>query len=239
VTLNPKHDPSCRLCLSFGEPSGSVAYDQSLYGNHGTIVGAARIRAWPQFGIYCDGVDDYVSIPLRFVNLYSEWTLCVWLKWRYRYPESYRFALANGLWLNSGFVVLLDKIYDRMFWEIYDDALGRRNVALFTATGRWFFATVTFKTYTALRVYYDGALKGENADVSVIRPTTYDFVLGAQGDGSVFGAVDIGEVRVYDRVLSDSEIRTLYVYGKQRLRQPRAPAFRKRLWKRLWPTVRV
>ena len=38
MTLNPKLDSSCVLALSFGEESGNTAYDQSQYGNDGTIL---------------------------------------------------------------------------------------------------------------------------------------------------------------------------------------------------------
>jgi len=48
------------LWLDFLEPSGSVAYDKSGYGNHGTIYGAQRVRALGRYGLEFDGVDDYV-----------------------------------------------------------------------------------------------------------------------------------------------------------------------------------
>jgi len=53
----------CVLWLDFLEPSGSVAYDKSGYGNHGTIHGAQRVRSLGRWGLEFDGVDDYVEVP--------------------------------------------------------------------------------------------------------------------------------------------------------------------------------
>jgi len=56
------------LDLPFDEGEGSVAYDQSLYGNNGTIYGATWTRGRSGWALDFDGTDDYVEIPDGIIN---------------------------------------------------------------------------------------------------------------------------------------------------------------------------
>ncbi|MBW2673702.1 MAG: PQQ-binding-like beta-propeller repeat protein, partial [Deltaproteobacteria bacterium] len=73
-----------RLHLPFDEGSGSTVYDQSLYGNDGTIYGATWTRGRYGYALSFDGVDDDVNAGtvLNFSGK-QPFTIVVWIKPEY------------------------------------------------------------------------------------------------------------------------------------------------------------
>ncbi|MBW2649065.1 MAG: hypothetical protein JRC53_04520, partial [Deltaproteobacteria bacterium] len=80
------------LDLPFDEGSGSVAYDQSLYGNDGTINGATWTRGRYGYALEFDGEDDYVEIPNTEILNLPAFAVSVWVK----FP-----TLPTGWWTNK------------------------------------------------------------------------------------------------------------------------------------------
>jgi hypothetical protein len=239
MTLNPKLDPSCVLCLPFGEESGSTAYDQSLYGNHGTIYGATRVLGKIGKALSFDGIDDYGAVPISpLFNMYGKsYSVLFWL-YTLDITTSWQGLVTPSAWSCFPYIHLHpNRIY------AYEAKADGTYVTL------WSHALLP---YLSLNTWYHVAVV---RDLSV--NTYYLYVNAKLGDYEVNTAPDrnlnislnmgympfkglLDEVRVYNnRALSAKEILEHYVYGVQNLRRPRFPEFRKELRRELWPAAVV
>lgn len=68
------------LVLRFDEGSGTIAKDESGYGNDGTIYGATWIDGISGKALAFDGVDDYVEIPDDGSLYFNDFTFTFWAK---------------------------------------------------------------------------------------------------------------------------------------------------------------
>lgn len=208
------------LDLPFDEGSGSIAYDQSLYGNDGTINGATWVRGRYGYALEFDGTDDYVKVlDSASLNITSGGiTVAAWvyptktdaaqyIVEKYSASAGFRlFIRAANIW-GYGFVGDLDTI----------DASGNE-----VDFNTWNFVVITYdyNTKTA-RIYVNGELQGETTkDVGIIDTSGLDLYIGSSDGGSLFFGGIIDEVRIYARALTEEEIRELYE-GRPTLRVDR------------------
>jgi len=197
------------LWLKFNEGSGNIAYDSSFYNNHGTIHGAQWVEGRFKSALRFDGIDDYVNCgDIDAVDGVREITVTAWAKWGgaaggligprefHRKQNVYAFGggwkdhkakfwIYDGVWKNSG-----DSITD------IDD-------------GNWhFIAGVYDGEY--LRVYVDGV---EESSVYIGSTTLYannePVIIGSSRGRAEFWNGIIDEVRIYNRALSEEEIKML------------------------------
>ncbi len=199
---------------NFDEGSGEAAYDGSGHGNDGTVFGATWTTGISGAALHFNGVDDYVRIgPSAILEADSFLTISVWLlpigpgsnpTWggiivnkegEYevnRLPNgTIAWALANSdpgwTWTLTGFVAPED-VWTHIIL-VYD-----AGQVLFYANGDLVFA-------------YGGAgLIGD------FHPDEDELRIGSRQfptlDEHFEGRID--EVRIYNRALSDGEIRDLY-----------------------------
>jgi len=73
------HDPSQVLYLPFDHDDGSKARDRSGYNNHGVVYGATRVAGKIGSALSFDGVDDYVGIS-NIPKPGAQLTFEIWLK---------------------------------------------------------------------------------------------------------------------------------------------------------------
>lgn len=199
----PAHATSgdgCVLYLPFNEGSGTTAYDLSGYGNNGTITEALWTTGKYGQALSFDGINDTVATPL--VGLMSSFTITFWI-----YPTNFTawviFMISQG-YIATGVALPYFNVWttDANTAVYADAALPLNSWAFITATCDW------NGTLTTLKLY-------ENASFAGV-PATY--TKPASGIGS---AISLGsntatfpfkgdELRVFNRVLSASEILFLY-----------------------------
>lgn len=182
-------------------PSGLVLRDWSGFGRHGTLTNFTPDSAWnikSRWSLGFDGVNDYVSLPSISASVWS-FSCWVWL----------RAITATG--------------FDRLFaqnnfqCEIGIDGFGKVNVYDGTAwrgfpsvlsVGTWYNVICTFNG-AQLECHINGTPNG--SAISGGRAISGVSFIGAaylfNNQDSLDGS--IGEIRVYDRIVSVNEIRTL------------------------------
>jgi hypothetical protein len=247
VTLNPKLDPTCVLCLPWGEPGGSTAYDQSQYGNNGTIYGAVRTNGKPRWALSFDGVDDYVKIEPFAVYGWSGISVCRWVILPSYKPNTYysKSFMIGDYWTDhpSFFQAYLNtravSSVDMLFVTRRADGTLKSYTWSVNVLDNWVFIADTFDLATRARKgYLNGGLKYSvtipstektvlewNPDTATYPYMYKRFTIGASVALAEFVNETAGEVRIYNRALSDKEIYELYVYGLESLRK--APSVRK------------
>jgi len=205
-------DPSLVGYWSFDEGSGTTAYDYSGNNNHGTLYnGPQWVDGKVGKALRFDGVDDYVKANANGVSSGSNpRSILIWIN-----P-----ATNTNLWGIVGYGS--GNCTGKQFY------IGRQSGNRFTFWGgcadyhfpsdyvysnEWSFLVITFDG-VLVRGYKNGLLKGK-VSKPINTPNISKIIIGAESttDGNSFrgyfpGLID--EVRIYNRALSNEEIKALY-----------------------------
>ena len=199
------------LWLKFDEGSGTTTKDSSLCNNHGVINGATWTTG--KFGYCLDFSGDYVEVADSSSLDISIGTFAMFV-----YPTSSHLYGMAVLSKDEAFALSLRKpsgatqqyldlfLYVGGSWVSGGSAMG-------VETYNWHLIAATFDGSQA-KLYIDGELK-DTEDVSgYIDKSTANLWVGNNNASeltkltSFSGHID--EVRIYNRVLSDEEIKLLY-----------------------------
>ena len=229
VTYTPITDTTLKASYSFDQSSGSTLTDSSGNNYNGTITGATWTSGKVGSGaLSFNGTSDYVAIPR--MN-YDEITLSAWFYknaddltsadaifggWRWNSSVSLQEGLDLRFPINSPdtisiVMVTTDGTAKFSKSSYYNFGSGKANNA-------WHHVAVTYnKADGNQRLYVDGVLRDTDlhaAGNTIVPLAAYtDMRIGYSrvNNGYFSGMVD--EVRLYDRVLSDSEVKNLYNFG--------------------------
>lgn len=204
-------DPHLIGYWPLSEGSGSVAYDESIRQNHGSISEALWTEGKLDRGLLFDGVDD--NVRLGGLNLFSEADFVqgisfeVWIK------------VASLDDVNQD-IINMEGVY-RLWIAASTDLLGMylwdggvRNVASDSAivTDRWYHVVGTYDGI--LKLYVDGILQAQTLTcnyglLDLLNRYTY---VGTIYDASVwfFHGV-VCELKVYSRALSAADVLRHYL----------------------------
>ena len=206
------------------EGTGNIAHDSSGNGNDGTINGATWASGKSGSGLGFDGINDYVSIPLLNNDVVS---VSAWFNKNAK-DTTNADAIFGAYRSNSN--VQLREGFDVRFYQTTPDTLqfilvtrdgggvrtqrtARRN--LLNSVGNWYHAAGTYnKTTGEQKLYVNGQLVHTvlHPAGNTVVPMTYypDMRIGHSrvNNGYFNGAID--DVRLFNRPLSDTEVKTLY-----------------------------
>ncbi|MEM5829117.1 MAG: DUF2341 domain-containing protein, partial [Candidatus Aenigmatarchaeota archaeon] len=212
LVTNPIYNESGLIgSWHFNEGSGTIAYDSSGYNNHGTLVNGPT---WVdgKFGkaLQFDGVDDYVNLtnnPIYDLGLGS-FTVTFWMR-PLNQPNLYPRILEKGGWQNNGWSIQLSSSSNqiRFFYGSSSGWSGYFAPSISYNVGEWIFvAVVVDKDNNVGKSYKNGVLIGNLTLPTYYSNPTATLYLGTPGYFN--GTID--EVRIYNRALSEEEIRALY-----------------------------
>jgi type II secretory pathway pseudopilin PulG len=195
---------------SFDETSGTIAYDRSGYNNNGTLInGPVWTTGKVGSALSFDGVDDYVVLNEPFKNN-TNFSIAVWINTNIlndgkyhafigktgdscRRPSMWLTPSSNGLhydsW-NSNCTIRYDKIVSNFFIN----------------TNIWHFV-VWVKNNNNYFLYRNGFLLDTGVAPTNFYTANTTYRIGYV-DNYWNGLID--EVRIYDRALSDAEIKAIY-----------------------------
>jgi hypothetical protein len=200
------------LELHFNELSGSAVYDLSGNNYNGTIYGATRVQEGFGRALSFDGVDDYVSLGNVLNMGTSPFSILAWVL-------SFETGVTKGIVgkkvsfssiASAGYSLGQASSGMRWGFRVGDGTNGVTAEGPTITIGVWTFLAGTFDTTKTARLYVNGVLTASSQNVNIGSVnTTADFKVGYI-DTAWKGIVD--EVLIYNRALSESEIRTLYNY---------------------------
>ena len=204
-----KHKPV--LFLAFDEGIGNIAHDLSFNENNGTIYGATwqKLKTGKN-ALYFDGVDDYVKVPdSPSLTITKELTVEFWA---YDITEGINHGVVSkGKRLETWFVDAENSKSPKEGWEFFVKTtegpfylhapLGYMN--------RWIhFVGVAKPLYMA--IFIDGIEVARRTDITGdFLTTTNPLIIGSHYDGPYFNGL-IAHVSIYNRALSESEIKKIY-----------------------------
>jgi len=199
------------LYLPMVSPHGNILQDFSGYGNHGTIHGAKWVEGKFGKALSFDGVDDYVEVAdSASLRITDKLTILGWV-----YMKAYPYA---------DYARLVDK--GRMYELAIKADTGMLSFALNNDVGwtwresddvvplnKWTQIGLTYDSDTGIvRLFMNGKEVHTFSESGTITPDNYILTLGCFYDRTriVFHGL-IDEVRIYNRALSEEEIRDLYL----------------------------
>lgn len=202
------------------DTNGISVQDMSGNNNTGTVSGAT----WSTNGIsggcfYFDG-SDYISAGniLNLAGLRSNLTVCAWVK----------LPAADTSWPYIVSKQNVESPYQGWLLAVHSDQSpfiqarpDNSSISEWTGTsaisnGVWHFLCATYEiraNYSKVTMFWDGVRDGSDTETGSYTTfsNTAAFTIGARDAGAsshFTGYID--EVRVYDRILKDTEIGTLY-----------------------------
>ncbi|MBU4299390.1 LamG domain-containing protein [Patescibacteria group bacterium] len=196
----------------FDEGQGTTTADSSGNNNTGTLINGPKWttgRGQTSTGggltsaLSFDGINDYVRININLVS--QEVTGCIWTKANGA-PNEKKGQL-NGaynfhLWINpSG-----SFNYGAWTTSTNEEYTGSGIYSFNT----WHFVCVVNKGASYTKLYVDGKLDSQTELIgNLINPTYFEIGRHPSNNGNYFnGSID--EVRIYNRVLNETEIRAIY-----------------------------
>ncbi len=206
---------TCALNLPINEGQGSTVHDSSGFGNHGTIYGATWTKGSYGYGLYFDGIDDYVEVPhSESLNL-NVFTVEFWVKTTVvqDYPAGMvaKYGVGGFQLIQWSIVRNTDGTF-KVHWRDAD-GVGKQVIGGNITDGK-FHHIVWVRGNGSYSVYLDTVEQGSGNDpvgdiqndkiVSIGRHSTYPF------NGT------IPEVRIYNRAWTADEVLSYYNATKGR-----------------------
>jgi hypothetical protein len=197
---------------SFNGPdlSGTTATDVSGNGNDGTLTNGPQ----PAIGkvgqaLEFDGGDDGIETP-AFNTPTGAISVSAWIK-----PSA--ISGDNRQWLvkdsGGGFRSYIHSGDHDISWRIAGNEMWSNTIL---EVDNWYFVTFTFDPSTdSQKIYINGSLDKDVSNTNDISNDNNNLYLGYDGFANYdwyAGALD--EVRIYNRALSESEIKRLYKMGR-------------------------
>ena len=209
VGLAQAADPDLVAHWKFDDGSGTTATDSSVNGNDGTFVGEPEWVAGKLGGaLDFDGNNEYVDCGNdEIFSITDAFSVTVWINWR-EPTVDWQTVIAKGdnTWriARGGSTQTMDFGFD-------DGTRGwaAARTASDCPLNEWHHVAATIDKIEGAKIYLDGVLEGTNPDTEGISTggTNYPVFIGenSQAAGRFWiGLID--DVRVYKRVLTESEI---------------------------------
>lgn len=226
TVAQPAQEEGLVLYLAFDEGTGSIIKDSSGNGNNGSIMGGARwVQGKDGKALEFDGEDDYVRVPYNDIfNITDTITLAVWIKPSLPFAPPWKAIINNREFGAEGSYLLQTSQTDGGPERVAEFALRlpggytyMRAVTLLTSDDFWHIVATYDKESSQMKIYVNGNLektaKPNRAPSGPIDPASEDGIFIGKDYGvdapNWFGGI-IDEVAIYNRALTEAEVKDLY-----------------------------
>jgi len=200
-------DMPLKLKYTKDETSGSeIMTDRTPYSNDGQNYGATITSDGASF----DGVNDYVNCGNSDLLMPSSITVSGWVK----LSDSSSWMMVNKQTGGYPGSYYIHGNSPSAIWSIFGPSSSRYNVSLGTLNiGDWYHLVGTYDFDTkVMKGYKNGSLIGttNNAELGY---NSADLLIGRYTSGYYTNG-DISNIKIYNRALSDEEVKMLYDRGR-------------------------
>jgi prepilin-type N-terminal cleavage/methylation domain-containing protein len=199
----------------FDEGSGTIAKDYSGNGNNGTLVNGPTWTTGKVGGaLSFDGVDDWLSVSdSDSLDLTNKGAISFWLyvpSWGSNYASIIMKGIPSSGWCSNAhnpFHIFNHYTANYIPFSMCSaTAINYVVISPRPSTGIWHFYVYTFDG-SYLKAYLDGVMVSSVTQTISMKVDTNPVRIGG---GNVYFNGTIDEVRLYNRALSDTEIKALY-----------------------------
>ncbi len=194
-------------------PLDSNTNDYSGKNNHGTNYGAVQTPNGKVGGAYIFGPEsgwDYINIPITSYAP-NAFTMTAWVYINGPSGPSGSAAIVGTLRLGKdGDIGVTTEQNPRLY--VHTCCINSQQFAYYdgTSLGRWYHVAGVYDGASTMRLYIDGTLAAQNANSGKSGPLEQVITIGKSDTWNQYVNGIIDEVRIYERALSYSEIKTRY-----------------------------
>ncbi|MFQ6610546.1 MAG: LamG-like jellyroll fold domain-containing protein, partial [Fidelibacterota bacterium] len=208
-------------------PIDGNSYDESGNGNGGIPMGNPSFSEVDRFGemssaVQFDGLDDYIDCGSGLnLNIISDQTLSFWIKTTSTYSGTIlsKVLASSGTWTDDAYSISFESD-GHIYYTLRNSSENQTLISNAVVNDdNWHFITVRYDQNNVLMsIYVDGIFDNSTTGPSsILSAPDLPLYIGAnytQGDGIEYpinGILD--DISIYNRVLSESEIDSLYHIG--------------------------
>ena len=190
--------------------NGDTLSDEAL-GNTGSINGASW-SSNSKIGDSClsfDGTDDYVN-DMRSIPS-GAFTVSCWVKLESWGNNSHVVGDNTGNNSYKGVYLEFNNTNSRIRFSIGDGSTWQNAYFSSVSTGNWYHVTGIFDGVSTSKLYVNGSQRSSNTSVNYTNSENYSWA-GREPHGGWDNWIDgkIDDIRIYDRPLTEPEIKALY-----------------------------
>jgi len=205
------------LCLDAGSKisypgSGTAWTDLSGNANNGTLVNGPTFDSANGGSLVFNGTNQYASTPLSLGG-YTEYTVAAWIKTTVANKEILSTYGQTGSGITSVFELFISAS-NKIAVYVYNTtgAASYRTSTTSITTGSWIYCVGVYQGSSAtLNTYVNGILNNGALTGTIpaaVASGTSTVVIGNVNSGSYYFNGSMGQVSIYNRALSATEIAT-------------------------------
>lgn len=195
-------DATRLLYLSF---DGDDPEDLSQYDHDVELVGDPEHVDGKYGKAYEVSANNYVKVPITetLEQLTEKFTVVFWVKKADSQPATWNYMVAGGT-LKWAVILNADQ---KVYIYSSNPNWSHRMTTTEMLPEDWTHVTMIYDTDSAVEVYFNGELAGSGAQPAAVSDVDGSIMVGARHPGQEFFAGAIDEVALYNRVLTEAEIK--------------------------------
>jgi len=210
----------------FDEGSGTIAYDSSGNNNHGTLYNGSNVCSNPptsgcptwvdgKFGkaLQFDGIDDYVEAPdSPNLDLPTSYTISAWVYGTFQKPDDnpWNTVVVKG-WPDNYGLWIHKNLFLHHCATISNERQCINSAEGIVPQNQWIHVAATFDGIY-MRTYLNGTKVVEGYYPGTLSTSDAPLRIGRHIPGWAYMNGIIDEVLIFNRALTDEEIKDLYSY---------------------------
>jgi len=214
------------LSMPFNSDEGSVAVDESGYGNNGTVYNATWVSDYGGCYLFKASEEDYIEVPddrsLDGAGTWTEITIEFWIK-----PTIDNKGVrliekrSAGSSYQIGFQTTPSTGIDgnQLYWNVWTSTSYKEIVAPFgLLTDKWSHVVCTYKDGVGMVIYVNGTSSVSASHTGTINDSTCPINIGRRGDDSSYFTGLMDYIRIYTKALPQpliqqnyNETKTVYI----------------------------
>ena len=197
----------CVLWFDFAELQGDTVYDLSGNGNHGTIYNCEWRRGHLVGSLYFNGTDAYVRVPTA-PSIQNFTSLSIEMLIKAPVTEHAVDYLDYGYFVDPYGILFESAVGGISYIAVFvrNTSGDATHIRIYFTPNEWTLITATYDG-TKIRGYKNGTLQDQSPFSGTLACSSHDLFLGCRHSYINYFDGLIAHVRIYNRALSEREIK--------------------------------
>lgn len=206
------------------EGGGGTAFDRSVYGKNGTLVGNTHSVVSDRGRVMSfDGSGDYISVGHDESLIFADYSISFWV--RTSNTNQVKMVATKASTVDNRSIYIYFSTSNQGINAIVSGTIGGSTDGIVSSSSlqndTWYYVNVVLINKTSLLLYINAELDGSDyAIAGDLYTNTVPLRFGARYDSSYYFDGELSDISLHNRALTASEIQQLYLHGLQSRRDP-------------------